>query len=364
MDQNAKEDDAMSRLRRGGLKIVVFVVLVGGIAIGVTEGLHWWRHVIVTNAWIDADFTIMGSGVNGRIARIEVRKGDTVKRGDLLAIMDSEIAELNIASIDANLAKGHADKARVEAELSAFQRDMADRAETLQAVLKFQARELQPLRRRHTLARKTVKRNDLLIKRRVISKQTADRARDQVLDIEADIRSLETKMAKQRRKLVDLEGYKSKEAIFQSRIAVIERANDELIVQQRRAKSLLRKMHIYAPIDAVVNEVYVNASAYVEDGDQVFLLHDPRKLWIEGLVDDSEVRHVVVGQRVDINVDAYPHDEFKGRVAAVGQVTVGAMTNNNAANRAAPRIPVIIDLEPTDQQLWPGVRATVNIRIR
>ena len=203
MDQNAKEDDAMSRLRRGGLKIVVFAVLVGGIAIGVTEGLHWWRHVIVTNAWIDADFTIMGSGVNGRIARIEVRKGDTVKRGDLLAIMDSEIAELNIASIDANLAKGHADKARVEAELSAFQRDMVDRAETFQAVLKFQTRELQPLRRRHALARKTVKRNDLLIKRRVISKQTADRARDQVLDIEADIRSLETKMAEQRRKLVD-----------------------------------------------------------------------------------------------------------------------------------------------------------------
>jgi len=40
------------------------------------------------------------------------------------------------------------------------------------------------------------------------------------------------------------------------------------------------------------------------------------------------------------------------------------MTNKIAATRSAPRIPVIIDLEPTDQQLWPGVRATVNIRIR
>lgn len=354
----------MSRLSRGRLKIIVCTALVGIIAVGVVEGLHWWRHVTVSSAWIDADFTVMGSGVNGRIARIEARKGDAVKRGDLLATMDSEIAELNVASIDADLAKGFAEKARVEAELAAFQRDLVDRADTLRAVLQLQAREQGTLRRRHAIAQETVKRNDSLIKRQAISKLTADRARDQQLDIEADLRGLETRMAEKRRKLVELDGYKAREAIFRSRIAVIERANDALAVQHRLAKSLLRKMHIYAPIDAVVNEVYVNAGAYVEDGDKVFLLHDPSKLWIEGPVDDSEVRHVAVGQAVDIDVDAYPYETFKGRVASVGQVTVGAMTEHNAASRAAPRIPVIIELEPTDRRLWPGVRATVNIRVR
>lgn len=354
----------MSGLSRGRLKIFIVVALVGVIAAGVVEGLHWWRHVTVSSAWIDADFTVMGSGVNGRIARIEARKGDTVKRGDLLATMDSEIAELNVASIDADLAKGLAEKAEVEAELAAFQRDLVDRADTLRAVLQLQAREQSTLRRRHAIAQETVKRNDRLIKRQAISKLTADRARDQLLDIEADLRGLETTMAEKQRKLVELDGYKSREAIFRSRIAVIERANDALAVQHRRAKSLLRKMHIYAPIDAVVNEVYVNAGAYVEDGDKVFLLHDPSKLWIEGPVDDSDVRHVAVGQSVDIDVDAYPYEAFQGRVASVGQVTVGAMAEINGASRSAPRIPVIIELEPTDRQLWPGVRATVNIRVR
>lgn len=364
MKLKATEDEAMNGLRRRGLRLIVFAALVGGIAIGVAEALHWWRHVTVTNSWVEADFTIMGSGVNGRIAQINVRKGDRVNQGDLLAVMDSEIAQLNIASIEAKLAKGNAEKARVEAELAAFQRGITDRAKTLQTVLKFQSLALQPLRRRYALARKTVKRTDLLIKRRVISKQTADRAHDQVLDIEADIRSLETEMAEQRQKLAELEGLKAQEAIFRSRIAVIEQANYGLLVQQRRAKSLVRKMHIYAPIDAVVNEVYVNAGAYVEDGDKVFLLHDPRKLWIEGPVDDSEIRHVAVGQRVDIKVDAYPRHEFKGQVTAIGQVTIGAIMETTTATRLAPLVPVIIELESTGRQLWPGVRATVNIRIR
>ena len=354
----------MSRLSRGRLKIIVCAALVGVIAAGVVEGLHWWRHVTVSNAWIDADFTVMGSGVNGRIARIEVRKGDAVRRGDLLATMDSEIAELNVGSLDADLAKGQAEKVQVEAELAAFQRDLVDRSDTLAAVLKLQAREQNTLKRRHAIAQATVKRNDSLISRQAISKQTADRASDQLLDIEADLRGLETRMAEKRRKRVELEGYKTKEAIFRSRIAVIERANDALAVRRRQAASQLRKMHIYAPIDAVVNEVYVNAGAYVEDGDKVFLLHDPSKLWIEGPVDDSEVRHVAVGQPVDVDVDAYPYEAFKGRVAAVGQVTVGVIAENQDAARTAPRIPVIIDLEPTDRRLWPGARATVNIRVR
>ena len=354
----------MSLLSRRRLKLIVLTAAVGLIALAFVEGLHWWRHVTVTSSWIDADFTEMGSGVNGRIERIEVRKGDAVRTGDILATMDSEIAALDVVAIEADLAKARAEKIKVEAELGAFQRDVRDRTQTLQAVLDLQARELETLRRRLSLANATVERNAKLVSRQTISRQTDENARDRLLDVTSDLRALETQMAEKRRKIAELQGSTAEEAIFQSRIVVIEREIDKLSVGLRQAKRSLAKMHIYAPIDGVVNEVYVNAGAYVEDGDRVMLLHDPKKLWIEAPVDDSEIRHIRVGQPVEIDIEPYPYDTFVGTVAAVSQVTIGAIKGEGQSDRASPRIPVHIDLAPTDRPLWPGARATVSIRIR
>ena len=226
------------------------------------------------------------------------------------------------------------------------------------------SRELETLQKRRAIAQATMERNAGLIQRNVISRQTNDNYRDRVLEITSDLREMETRISEKQRKIAELKGRTIEESIYRSRIEVIDRGIRKLDVRIRQSRRELAKMHIYAPLDAVVNEVYVNAGAYAEDGDRVFLLHDPTNLWIEAPVDDSEVRHISVGQPVDIDIEAYPYVDFSGRVASIGRATVGSMTGNNDASRGAPKIPVRIELDQVDYPLWPGVRATVHIRIR
>ena len=351
-------------LARTRAKFLIMAVMAGVIAFAVVEGLYWWRHVTVTSAWLDADFTVMGSGVNGRIKRIEVKKGDTVAAGTLLATMDSEIVELDIVSLEADLEQARAEKELVESELSAFRQDIQDQIETQEIIMASLSRELETLERRQEIAQSTMDRNAGLIQRKVISRQTNDTYRDRLLEITSNLRELQTKISEKQRKIAELKGMAVQEAIYKSRIQVIDRGIQKLEVRIRQSRRELAKMHIYAPLDAIVNEVYVNAGAYVEDGDRVFLLHDPKNLWIEAPVEDSEVRHVSVGQPVEIDIEAHPYVEFTGRVAAIGLVTVGSMSGNNDSSRGAPQLPVRIDLDQSDYPLWPGVRATVHIRIR
>lgn len=351
-------------LARTRAKFVLMAALVALIAFAVVEGLHWWRNVTVTSAWLDADFTVLGSGVNGRIERIEVQKGDSVKAGALLAAMDSEVVELGIVSLEADLEQARAEKALVENELNAFLQDIADQIETQETIIGLLGRELETLERRLAIAQSTMVRNATLIERRVISTQTNDAYKDRELEITSELRELQTRVSEKQRKIAELKGTMTQQAIFQSRIEVIDRGIQKLEIQIRQSRLELAKMHIYAPLDAVVNEVYVMAGTYVEDADRVFLLHDPARLWIEARVDDSEIRHVAVGQPVDIDIEAHPYVEFTGRVTAIGRATVGSMNGNNDASRAAPKLPVRIELDPSDYALWPGVRATVHIRIR
>lgn len=353
-------------MRGARTKLLIVAAIVGLIAVAVVEGLHWWRNVTVTSAWIDADFTVMGSGVNGRVKRIEVHKGDPVEAGELLATMDSELAELDAVATEADLAKAKAERVKVKAELAAFRQDVDDRTETLNSVLALQARERDALRRRLAIAEESVARNDKLRKRQTISRQTADDARDRLLDVLADLRRIETEMAEKRRGVAELEGARVQENIFLSRLNAIEREVEKLEAKLKRARRQLDKMHIYAPTNAVINEVFVNAGAYVEDGDRVFLLHNPKTLWIEAPVDASEIRHVATGQQVEIDVEAYPYDTFYGTVRSVGQVTAGVIATKagDAPDRTTPRVPVFIDIDAAERTLWPGARATVHIRIR
>lgn len=344
--------------------MIAFAGVVAVVAVMVVEGLYWWRHVGVTDAWVDADFTELGSGVNGRIARIAVRKGDAVTKGDLLAEMDSELVALDVEAFAADLEKARAERAQVEAEMATFRQDLDDSIQSIKTILGVMARESAALDSRYVLADRTVSRNAQLLKRQAISKRAEDAARDKRLEIVSARRDLDSKMTQKQRRIAELEGSRIKEGVFLARIGVIEREIEALSVRLDQAKRRLRKMHIYAPISGVVNEVFVNPGAYVEDGDRVLLLHDPARLWIEAPVDDSVVRHVAVGQPVEIDVDAYPYDSFQGVVVAVGHVTAATISGAAADAQRTPRIPVIIDIDPTDKPLWPGIRATANIRIR
>ena len=77
---------------------------------------------------------------------------------------------------------------------------------------------------------------------------------------------------------------------------VIDRNIDKLQVLLAQSRQRLKEMDIYSPTNGIVNDIYVQPGAYVEDGDQAFLLHEPAMLWIEADINESDIRHVRVGQ--------------------------------------------------------------------
>ena len=354
----------LSKVRHTRLKLIIMTAAAGLIAFGVVEGLFWWRHVTTTNAWIEADFTLMGSSINGRISSIETSKGDTVKAGRLLAKMDTELVELNLASLLTDLEQEKAKKTLIESELKAFQKEISDRVETQKALIAGLNRELETFQLRLEIAQSTMNRNAPLIRSKVVSEQAREKFKDRILEITSKIDETQTKILEKNRKIAELQGTRIQEGVYKSRIQVIDGGIKKLKVRIRQVERELSKMHIYAPFDAVINDIYVDTQNYVEDGDRVFLLHNPQNLWVEALVDESEVRLLSNGQLAEIDIDAQPDFKFSGKIVSVGQATIGSMNGSHENTRGAPKLPVRINIDNSTHSLWPGVRATVHIRIR
>ena len=138
--------------------------------------------------------------------------------------------------------------------------------------------------------------------------------------------------------------------------------NSQETVSQRKtalaqARTNLSYANIYAPIDGII------LSREVEEGQTVAasmttptlftIAKDITKMQVEANVDEADIGGVEVGQRVSFTVDAYPQEEFSGRVR---QVRLSATTESNVVTYT-----VIIDADNPEQKLKPGLTATITI---
>ena len=354
------------KLRRRWIKPVVLLGIAVLIGIVVVESLHWWRHVDEPNAQVEVDFTLLSSNVNATIETVHVRRGDRVEKGAVLASMDTAVTGLDEATLEAEIAREQAASKQVKEELAQYQREMTDKIATAEAALNLLRREHTTWKSRHALARKNVERNKELASRLTVSKRQLDDASDRLLDITTKMRSLETEIQTRQKMLQELTNALEKETVYRARIEAIERTIDKIRVQLRQTKQRLKEMDIRAPIAGIIDEVYVSAGVYVEDGDRAFLMHDPDALWLEAQIDEGDIRLVAPGQSVEIEFDAYPFEYYQGTVRSIGHATLGSMTNGGKAAdpRLAQRIPVLIDLQKMNKATRPGMRASVNIRVR
>lgn len=124
-----------------------------------------------------------------------------------------------------------------------------------------------------------------------------------------------------------------------------------------KAQTNLGYATIYSTIDGVV------VSRAVEEGQTVAasfstptlftIANDLTKMRVIANVDEADIGQVIEGQRVMFTVDAYPNDEFQGKVV---QVRLEATTTSNVVTYE-----VVIDAPNPDLKLKPGLTANVNI---
>lgn len=348
-------------------RLAVICVAVALVAFACYEIIHAYLHVYEPNARVEADFTVLSSSVNGTIAAIDVEEGQRVSVGQRLAAMDTDVARLDIESLQAELEKERAIRQQVEAELSFYHSELDDRVKTGLASLQQRRMELATLQQRQRIALASVERKSKLLDRSAVSRQGIEDAQDRLLDVTSKLRDVETELIVNEMRIVELRGQKKRDTVYRSRLLVIDRNLDRLHVLIAQSKQRMREMDILSPIDGVVNEIYERPGAYVEDGDRVFLLHAPDTLWIEADIDEADIRHVVEGQPVVVELDAYPFEHFQGAVRSIGHVTRSNTARESNAGNGSPgaeRIPITIDFTADGRSVWPGMRAAVNIVIR
>ncbi len=271
---------------------------------------------IQANGTIEAQHTTnLSPEAPGRIAELYIKEGDRVTSRQLIARMDSDRLQAELNQYQAVVQKAQANLNRVKAgnrpeEIAAAQA----RVTTAQANVTMAQARLQ-----RTQSEK--QRNQLLISEGAISRNAFDDFVTKEAEAQANLQAELARLVEQQSNLT--------EAQQGSRIEEIVAAQAEVAEAKAELASIeiqLNKTTVRAPFAGIITRRYAEAGDYVdsttpasetEGATSTSIGELSSGLEIEAKIPEANIAQIKLGQTVDIKVDAYDRDTFKGKVRLI-----------------------------------------------
>ena len=247
---------------------------------------------------------LIGPTAAGRVSRVLVDVGDSVKAGQLLAEMDPVDLDKRVASAAAATARGQS------------------------AVMTAQA-QVNDARSRQALAASEAQRYIDLGKKNFVSQSVVDAKLQQQQSADAQLAAAGSALASARQDLARLEA-------------------DRAGAQQQRGNIRLR-----APVDGVVTARDAEPGSTVVAGQAVLKLQEPGSLWVTVRLDQGRSAGLRAGLPAEITLRSNPGKVLTGKVARVEPIS-DSVTEERIAQVAFDSLP---------QGVTNNEMAEVNLRL-
>ncbi len=223
------------------------------------------------------------------VRRVLVKEGDSVKKGQLLVVLDD--------------ADARAQAARAEAQLRAAQAELSasERGGSQEEVFSLEAQLVKAANDRDTAQRNL----DALKKLQQEGAATA-----------GEVRDAQNALATANAQLTFLQQKQTKR-YSNADLAHVEAQRAEAQAAYDAAKDVLAKLNVRAPFNGIVYSLPVKQGGFVSSGDLLLQVADLRKVVVRAFVDEPDVGRLVPGDPMEITWDAVPGRVWRTTVTAV-----------------------------------------------
>jgi multidrug resistance efflux pump len=401
--------------------------LVVAIKFGIEYSLLTWDHVTTEDAQIKATRVQVSAEVSGRLRALYVTEGDVVQAGALLAeidpltyqaevdqaraMLEGVMHQLEAAQADLTLsaeqyrgalAQAQALLMRRRAEVQEAETALAFEQVRVKYLIAEQRAALEVARARQsesrTLSGKAFKEwqqaqelfaagviaHDRLEAAQVAHAQAKAREEQTVQQVRQAEAHLATagasdklvRMKKQRLEALHAEVHKEEASVqlawmnlaaVQAKEREVSRFTAQKRVLEARlsaAELNLERTRVLSPLDGSIIVKRAEVGEWIERGQPLLVVANPRDLWVVTNIRESEIAAVRVGSKAYVWVDAYPELRFEGEVVSVGAAALSELAEAKPAEfftKIEQRIPVKVVLHNQNNLLKSGMMVWAGI---
>ncbi len=118
-----------------------------------------------------------------------------------------------------------------------------------------------------------------------------------------------------------------------------------------RLEAQIAKMHIKTPFAGIVGIRNVNLGEYIQPGVSIVHLEDINNMKLRFTVSQNDYAKIKTGQEVEITVDSYPNEKFKGTISATDSII----------NKGSGVLEVQATIPNANHKLLSGMYAQVDV---
>jgi len=264
----------------------------------------------------------VGSQVSGQLKEIYVDFNSEVRKGQVIARIDSESFALRVNQAMADLEAARATVLTQMANVAALQAEVS----RAKVNLAESEREFQ--------------RNKLLHEKNFVSAAALDKAEFAYRAAQEQVKTAQAQLA-----------------VGESQVRNVEALVKQRQSQLAQSRVDLDRTTIRAPVDGIVVKKSVEpgqtVAASLQAPELFVIAQDLRRMQVDVSIDEAEVGRVREGQPATFTVDSFPGRTFRG---TVGQVRKAALVVQNVVTYTA-----VISTSNPSLELFPGMTANVRI---
>jgi multidrug resistance efflux pump len=321
------------------------------------------RSTVVVTGVVTTNDVVVSSQVTGQLARLDVTEGDSVRQGELLAMVRPDELRADSAYY-AETAQGTTSQVDVAAASLRFQqRQTADQVRQAEATLAAAAAQQTAARSDADLADSTLQRTSALLVRGFATAQDVDQARtaDQAAHARLDAAARQVDAAAAGVKLAEAN---AEQDTIRLRQLDLDRHQYAAAAAQRRAADVrLDYTELRAPINGIVDVRAAREGEVITPGQPVVTLVNPDDLWVRADIEESYISDVRLGDTLTVRL---PSGEARTGTVFFRGVDASFATRRDVSRskRDIKTFEIRIRVDNRDRRLALGMTAYVLLPVR
>lgn len=340
--------------------VVAFAVL-GAAFFGVREYQYSQTHEETDDAQIAADVSPVISKISGYISEVKVKDNQFVKKGDTLIVLDNRDQKMALAQAEAALGTAQSNVTSAHAGSEAAKSGIGNsRAAVQTANAQIEAAKVNVWR-----TEQDMKRYSELVKDHSITQQQYEQA---VAAYQTAQKQLQVLVDQKNQASVQTGVMTSQSNATYQNIGVANSQLKQRQVDVENAKLNLSYTVITAKENGYVSKIPVQVGQFIQAGSQLFSIVLSNQKWVVANYKETQVEKMVEGQKVEIEIDAYPGQKFQGTISSFSPATGSAFAllppDNASGNfvKVVQRLPVKITFDNLNQDIMKKLRVGMNVK--
>lgn len=345
--------------------VILILLLVVGAWFGISKYTHAQHHIETDDAQIEANISQVIPRISGYVTKVLVKDNQSVKKGDTLIVLDDRELKLKVDQAVAALSTAQSNLGAAQASVSTAN---ANTSSSRTAIGTIDA-QIEAAKVNVTRATQDYNRYANLIRDHSITQQQFEQqqAAKELAEKQLQILVEQKKQAASQVNAVATQGSSVAQQVSVAGSAIKQRQ-----VDIDEAKLALSYTVITAPEDGTVSKVDIQVGQYITAGQSLFSLVLNKNVWVVANFKETQVQKMRPGQKVTIDVDAFPGHKFNAELSSFAAATGARFAllppDNSSGNfiKVVQRIPIKIEFDGKDpmvKQLRAGMNANVDVHV-